>query len=195
MKKSNLFKIMSITTALSIAIVCGAFAAEVSDANSGPGVGLSSSSWDGQGKVYTYGSNGITGSYVSEANAMEVAPTTYESNIVNPIDNYAIDMGPSTASNWQTTLHWQDNGGPGQSLDASVINATSIYNNVGPGANIAASTYEDKGPIYAGSTTTNVDPSNALLDMGPSSSTEFYARKNTAMAAKLAEANADATTK
>lgn len=176
MKRENLFKIASIMMILGLCSF--AYAEDVDDLHSGPGVGLTEASWDMQGRVYTPGNNGIIGANaVVEANAIEAAPKTVESTIVNPINNFAVDMGPTSAANWQLSLHRIDDNGPGAKIDASIVNPVSIYGNVGPGTNIIITPSQDKGPVYADATTINVDPSNALLDMGPASSTEVYQHK------------------
>lgn len=176
--KKNLFSFLSIVSIATLFCASVVLADDPSDATTGPGIGLTEPTYNGQSRIYTMGNNGIQGDYVSEANAREIAPTSVESNIINPINNYAIDMGPTTASNWQTQLHSID-AGPGKSIVTDLSGATSIYNNVGPGVNIAASTFIDNGPQWGDFTTTNVDPSNALKDMGPKSSTEIiYSKKN-----------------
>ena len=121
-------------------------------------------------KIYGYGNTitGIQGNAVNEANTNDVAPTSVENNIVNPIDYSTIDMGPTSGYyGVQGYLHSINDGGPGTGVKTNELGTPMYYNDGGPGMGLQTNTYVDPGPIYAGITTTNIDPSNALNNGGP----------------------------
>ena len=168
MKKLNVLLVA--VSVLSMVFTSSAFAAIVTnDYNSGPGVGLF---YDNSttAKIYGYGDiiTGIEGNAVNEQNTNDYAPTTVESNILNPIDYSIIDMGPTSGYyGVQGYLHSINDGGPGMGVPTNELGNPTYYNDGGPGMGLSISTYVDPGPIYEGLTTANIDPSMALSYWGP----------------------------
>ena len=153
---------MSMVVMTIVALVSVNFAE--GDENGGPGIGMSASTYDGSSgsRIYGYGTlNGITGAAVDESNGgTGVAPTTVENNILNPIDNSLINMGPTSANNNNYSIHSINDGGPGTGVTTNELGNPTYYNAGGPGANIITTT-NDGSPTVTIST---VDPSNYVTE-------------------------------
>lgn len=135
MKKLIYSSLVMVVLGVSFVFASGVNQAEI-DRVTGPGVGLKES--DYTERIYAYGSliTGITGNEVVEANALDHAPVAVESTIKNPINNYAIDMGPT--SNYYVAnyvLHNTNDNGPGKGLVTNLFASSQIYGG-GPGMEI-----------------------------------------------------------
>ena len=119
-----------------ILMASASYATEIGDEFGGPGIGLSSSTWDGsQGnRVYGYGNvNGIVGATIDEHNAVSGGPQQYIIyNDNNPIDPNTIG-GPTTANNDAYSLHFINDGGPGMGVQSNALGQSQYYNDGGPG--------------------------------------------------------------
>lgn len=162
MKKIGLLMILSLVFVTSF--TCMSFAEENNqDMYTGPGVGLVQDNT--VGKIYSYGSI-ITGSDKLQgevaANAGEVAPVYKDNRVAMPIDNSAIDMGPTSANNNQYIGHSLNNGGPGVGLPQNQTDFSYVYGE-GPGINILKETYIDPGPMAVFQ---NADPADFYKNFG-----------------------------
>lgn len=135
MKKLIYSSLIMMVFGVNFVFASGVNQAEI-DRVTGPGVGLTEV-LETQ-RIYSYGSliTGIEGNEVVAANALDNAPVTVESTIMNPINNYAIDMGPTSnyyAANY--VLHSIDDNGPGEGIITNLFASSQIYGG-GPGMEI-----------------------------------------------------------
>ncbi len=125
--------------ALSILLTATAgFAKELGDEFGGPGIGMKDSTWDGTltNRIYGYGDlNGIVGDEVVSGKAYSSeGPTNYVVyDDTNPINHYLIDMGPTSARNYEYSLLFINDGGPGMNVTTNVFGLPQVYNDGGPG--------------------------------------------------------------
>lgn len=135
MKKLIYSSLVMAVLGVNFVFASGVNQAEI-DRVTGPGVGITESEYTE--RIYSYGNliTGIEGNEVVAANALDNAPVTVESSIKNPINNYAIDMGPTSnyyAANY--VLHSIDDNGPGKDLISNMYGKSLIYGG-GPGMDI-----------------------------------------------------------
>lgn len=172
MKKISL---LTISCLMFVVLLVGiAFAEEKNqDMYTGPGVGLQVDNTIG--KIYGYGSI-ITGSDQLQGevsvNAGDAAPVYNNNTVGVPIDNYAINMGPTGVNNNQYGEHSLNDGGPGVGLVQNQTGIAQIYGG-GPGIGIQENANVDPGPLAVFA---QADPAEflKLYGMTPQQAAELF---------------------
>lgn len=150
MKKT--IKLILLITLVTMAFANVAFAEEIGDEFGGPGIGLNQATYDGSlGTSKIYGYNpiaGFEGAVVSSANVMNNAGPTYvDSTVAVPVNNAAIDMGPTSGYLYGNySLHSINDAGPGTGVATNQLGNPTYYNIGGPGIGITASSGQTIGP-------------------------------------------------